>query len=452
MSSVPHARAQAPTLWGIRVPAVTIGTLAALLALLALLVPLAAASPARSAETTPAAEPVTLELFHGDGCPHCAAERAWLAELTDRYPDLQVRQHEVWYDQANRELLERRAAELGFEPSGVPVTIVGEEFWIGFSQGTAAQIEQVVRAALAPQSEAGADPAPDPATSGTEPGPAVDLPLVGTVDLSGAPLLASTLLIGFADGVNPCSLWVLAVLLAIVLHSGSRGRVAVVGSTFLIMTAVMYALYILGMYSALDYVGQLAWIRYAVAGIAAVFGILQLKDAVRPGTGPSLSVAPSARPRIYRAMRSVSRDDRSLAGALAGTAALAVGVSLLETPCTAGLPLLWTAMLAENNVAPAAAVALFAVYMTVFLIDELVLFAVAVVTMRARRLGPEQGRALKAVSGSLMVVLAAAMILNPQALSGLGSSLAVFAGAAVLGAVVWAAGRTGTARTPRHSG
>ena len=48
------------------------------------------------------------------------------------------------------------------------------------------------------------------------------------------------------DGVNPCSLWVLTMLLALVLHSGSRRRVMAVGGTFLLVTSLMYGLYIVG--------------------------------------------------------------------------------------------------------------------------------------------------------------------------------------------------------------
>jgi glutaredoxin len=400
-------------------------------------------------------DPGTLLLFHGEGCPHCAAERAWLEELALAYPQLRIKQYEVWNDQANRELLDRYATELGFEPAGVPVTIVGDQVWIGFSQLIAAELEAAVAAALAahpptsttpsaPPTSTGppqpGDPTPSAAPSGTE--RSVELPLVGTVALEGSSLLLSTLLIGFADGINPCSLWVLAVLLAIVLHSGSRGRVALVGSTFLLVTAGMYGLYIVGMYSALDYAGQLAWIRAGVAVVALAFGVLQLKDGLTPGVGPSLSISPSRRPRIYRAMRGVARPDRGLLATLAGTAALAVGVSLLETPCTAGLPLLWTSMLADQGVSTATAVALFGVYMAVFLIDELILFGAAVVTMRARHLQPHEGRALKIVSGSLLVTLAVVMLVAPDAMVGLGSSLLVFAAAGLLALIVWAVART----------
>lgn len=73
------------------------------LALLALLVP----ASAMAQSTAPAAStpPVTLVLFHGEGCPHCAAEREFLTQLSKDHPALVIEQHEVWYDAANRALL-----------------------------------------------------------------------------------------------------------------------------------------------------------------------------------------------------------------------------------------------------------------------------------------------------------------------------------------------------------
>lgn len=430
----------------------TLGLLTALL--LALLAALAAgivrAPMTRAADADEAAD-VTLVLFHGEGCPHCAAERTWLEQLAAAHPDLQVTQYEVWNSAENRAVLQAYAEQLGFDPVGVPVTIVGERVWIGFSESIAAQIESAVVTDLA-----AADPPPSPTSSEspTQPGDeligekSIELPLVGTVSLAGSSLVLSTLLIGFADGINPCSLWVLAVLLAIVLHSGSRGRVAVVGATFLLVTAGMYGLYIAGMYSAMDYAQGLGWIRVVVAAIALTLGMLQLKDGISPGVGPSLSISPSRRPRLLAAMRGVSREDRGVLPAVAGTVVLAAGVSLLETPCTAGLPLMWTSMLAEQGVGLAAAAGLFVLYMAVFLLDELALFGAAVVTMRARRLQPDQGRQLKIVSGCLLVTLAVTMLVVPQALTGLASTVAVFAVAAALSFAIWTAVRMRTSGHP----
>ena len=250
-------------------------------------------------------------------------------------------------------------------------------------------------------------------------------------------MLLSTLLIGFVDGINPCSLWVLSMLLAIVLHSGSRRRVALVGTVFLTVTAAMYGVYVAGVYSVLTVLDAMTWIRLVVAALALALGLLQIKDGLRPGVGPSLSIAARHRPRLFARMRSLAGDDRGVLAVAGGTVVLAVGVSLLETPCTAGLPLLWADMLAEQGVGAGTSVVLFGAYMGVFLLDELVVFGAAVLTLRSTKLQERHGQALKLVSGSLLVTLAGAMLAVPDAMQTLSGALAVFAAAGVVGGLLW---------------
>jgi cytochrome c biogenesis protein CcdA len=221
-------------------------------------------------------------------------------------------------------------------------------------------------------------------------------------------------------------------LLALVLHSGSRQRVALVGGLFLLVTSAMYGLYIAGAYSALSYAQLLPWIQRGVALVAIALGLLQLKDGFGIAGRPSLSVDERARPGMYRRMRGLAVVDRPLAALLGATVALAVGVSLLETPCTLGLPILWTNLLAENDVPLGGAAVLFVVYLAVFLLDELVVFVAVVATMRALKVQEHHGRALKVVSGALMITLAAAMLVRPEAMETIGGTLTVFGIAVVL--------------------
>ncbi len=384
-----------------------------------------AAYPVAAAGATPPPEdePVELVLFYGAGCPHCHAEIEFLHGLQERWPDLVITAYEVWGNEANRAYFAEIAGEHGVEARAVPGTFVGDRAWIGFSDAIGADIETVVAALLT-----GAEP-PEPAPA------TVDVPFVGAVDVGDRSLVAATVLIGFVDGVNPCSLWVLSMLLALVLHSGSRGRVLAVGSVFLLITSALYGLYMLGAYSALDYAGDARWIRIAVAVVAGTFGILHLKEYVTD-RGPSLTMADGRKPALYRRMRRLAGTDRSLPAVLAGTATLAVGVSLLETPCTAGLPLLWTNLLAERGVPVAGAVLLFLIYLAVFLLDELVLFGAAVLTLRATKLQESHGRALQLVSGTLMITLAGAMLVAPELLESVTGTLAVFGGAGAVVALV----------------
>ncbi|MEL6892570.1 MAG: hypothetical protein AAFP84_13295 [Actinomycetota bacterium] len=387
----------------------------------------------------PDAEPVVLTLFHGEGCPHCAAERDFLDELAGRYPDLEIRQYEVWHDGQHRDLFRQMAADRGFEASAVPTTFLGDRYWVGYSDAAGDEIEAVVAALLGGE----AAPVADEETA------LVDVPFVGDVDVGDRSLVLATVLIGFVDGVNPCSLWVLSILLALVLHSGSRRRVFAVGSVFLFITSALYGLYMVGAYSALDYAGEARWIRAAVALVAGTFGVLHLKEYVTT-RGPSLTISAARKPGLYQRMRALADTDRSLPAVLGGTSLLAVGVSLLETPCTAGLPLLWTDLLAARDVPAAGAVVLFLIYLGVFLLDELVIFGAAVVTLRAAKMQEHHGRILQLVSGTLMLTLAVTMVAAPRLLESLTGTVAVFGGAAIAVAVVVLVERHGFPHRTAH--
>ena len=269
----------------------------------------------------------------------------------------------------------------------------------------------------------------------------IDLPLFGEVELANIGLVPATIAIALVDGFNPCSLWALSILLALVLRSGSRRRVLAVGGAFLLVTTLLYGLFIGGMYGALSYAADTGWIRVAMAVIALAFGLVNLKDYLWFKTGLSLSIPERAKPGLYARMRAVSDVDRPLPAVLLGAAGLAVGVSLLETPCTAGYPLLWADLVADSGSGSAAVAALFGIYMLVFLVDELAIFGTAVVAMRAVKLRERGGRVLKLISGALMVSLAVTLIAAPDAMTSLAGAGWVF-GAALAVAIVLAVANT----------
>ena len=356
-----------------------------------------------------------LVLFWGQGCPHCEAEWEFLAELGAEFPDLEIIGYEVRYNPDNWDLFVSVMAEHGLEPMAVPTTILGDRVWQGFDAAVSDEIRLAVAAALS----ATGDPA-------VEANDVIDVPIVGRVEVGNTSLLVSTVLIALIDGVNPCSLWVLSILLALVLRTGSRRRLLAIGGTFLFITTLLYGLYMAGIYGFLSFAANLEWVRLAMAAIALGFGVINLKDYFWFRRGPSLTISDEQKPWLYQRMRSVATNDKALPAALAGTALLAVGVSILETPCTAGYPLLWANLVTEQNVGLAGAIPLFALYMLVFLFDELVVFGLAVFAMRAMKLEERAGRLLKLVGGVVMIALAATLVFAPEAMSSVGGALAVF--------------------------
>lgn len=399
-------------------------------------VALAVPAPGRA---TTASSGVTVYFFWGDGCPHCAALRPFLEELATR-DSVDLAAFEVWYDKANRDLFRRVAEAHDVEPDGVPAVFVSGAAWIGdspaYRQAIAAAVQRCAATDcpdVAGDVLAGLAPAPLPKDERPETGgTVVSVPLLGSHDVGRDSLVWATTLIAFVDGFNPCSLWVLTVLLAMILRTGSRARLALIGGSYVTTVALVYGLFLIGLFGALTVVDYAWWIRVGVALFAFAFAIVNLKDYLWFGRGVSLTIPDRFKPGIVRGTRSLALEDRRLAAVVATTVAMAAGVSLLELPCTVGFPVVWTNLLAERDTATAEYAFLLVVYLLIFLLDEIAVLAGALVAMRMGRLEQEQGRVLKLGGGMLMLVLAVVMLVRPALLEDVAGAGAVLAIAAAL--------------------
>jgi cytochrome c biogenesis protein CcdA len=373
---------------------------------------------------------VNIYFFWGDGCPHCEDEWVFLNELTSRNSNINVVDYEVWYDKDNQKVLLEFSKALGFDPVAVPITVIGDRYWVGYTESLGAEMEAAAIAFLEDPNHTDIGTQLNGATSGVTPAEGssrvINLPFFGAVDLDQQSLVISTAIIGFVDGFNPCSLWVLSVLLAITLHSGSRKKILVVGITFLVVTTIVYGLFISGVFTLLSYVGYLKWIQILIALIALVFGLVNIKDYFYYKQGVSFTISDKKKPKMYENMRSTVTDTRTMLGLIGSSAALAVGVSFVEFSCTAGFPVIWSNLVASNNVSLATYLLLIGLYMLIYLLDELAVFGTIAVTMRASKIEEKHGRLLKLVSGVIMVTLGVVMAVNPELMNKISSSLLVF--------------------------
>jgi cytochrome c biogenesis protein CcdA len=378
-------------------------------------------------------------------CPFCQQMEIYFEDLEDRYsPPLDVVKHEVSRDASARERWEREVLARGQSPSGVPTTIIGDRVIVGFSEDIGRDITRlvdglvrVVAADAVGEPDSSTDPAPglDP----DEVESTIEVPLIGEVELAGRNAVGVTALIAFVDGFNPCSLWVLAILLAMVLNAGAtRARILAVGGTFLAVTAAIYGLFIVGIFTVVDLLSSITAITVIVGLIALLVGAVNIKDYFAYKQGLSFTIPDRFKPRIYKGGRAIRDQDRGLLPVLGTTVALAVGVAIIELPCTMGFPVVWTGTLQTLGIGRGAEFgALLGLYLLIYLIDELILFAIVVVTLEVTRVEEKHGRALKLIGGSLMVVLGVAMVAMPTLLEDLtGLLLITLAAVALMGVLV----------------
>ncbi len=410
---------------------------------------------------------VVVVFIWGNGCPHCAAEKEFLATQEQLYPNLEVRTYEVYYTAGNLEIMDKLAIGNGFEAAGVPIAIIDDKYWIGFSDGYAKEIEEAIKtcsvegcrdpaegilteeeiAAGVPLSEVqaaleaamveaqAAEPEPVETSAESYGVYTLDLPLIGPVDLEQQSMVIATLLIALVDGVNPCSIWALTMLLAISLHSGSRKKVMIIGVVFITVTAFVYGLFILGIFSAITLLSSMGWIQIAVSLVALFFAIVNIKDYFWFKEGLSFTIADENKTGLYQKMRKVVNESNSFWGLVCATVVLAAGVSLVEFACTAGFPVVWTNLLSAHQIAPLTFILLLLLYIAIYQLDEFAIFMTAVVTLKSSKLEEKHGRILKLIGGTLMLALAIAMLVDPFIMNRLSSSLLVF-GAAIVTTVI----------------
>jgi len=508
-------------------------------------------------------EKVVVYFFWGDGCPHCAHQKPFMENLTQKYPQLEIKAYEVWNNPENAKLFEEMAKAYGIRASGVPMTFIGGfEPTIGYGseQTTGVELEEkidycieygcvdpadkvngesggagatepggtktcvhvfvhggcsqcqkiipylksleqqqniklsihdvaneeektlyesfkrlygleyaaypvvfignsyligesTIKSSLESELESCASKAclcpvgrirgmtpslPKLGDSTGESEKKLIIPLVGEVDLESMPLFTVTLIIAFLDGINPCSLWVITFLLAIVVHSGSRKKIVIVGLTFLAVATLAYGLFIVGILNVFLYMGYMSWIRVGVALVALMFAAVNIKDYFWYKKGLSFTISDEQKPGIFEKVRNIRKlmDSDSILPLVAATAAMSLGVTLVELPCTIGLPVMWTNIIAAKNVDTMFFLILLAVYLFIYALDELIVFTSVVLTLKASKMQEKHGRALKLLGGVIMLTLALVMLFKPALMDDVTSSTIVFTAAIALTAVI----------------
>ncbi len=287
----------------------------------------------------------------------------------------------------------------------------------------------------------GSEVRPDEAETGVGGGQALGVPLPDGVAASDRTPLLVTAAIALVDGLNPCSLWVLTMLLALVAYARSRVKTVLVGSTFLLVTGATYGAFIAGAFTVFAFLPYLDWIRGLTAAIAVSFGVLSVKEYFDGGTGVRLSLSPDRKRGIARRFRAVISGKGGSAALVGLTAAAAAGIALVELPCTAGFPVVWSGFMATRGITGGAFFALLALYVLLYLLIEIAILVVAVFGLRVERMSEGYARIVKLFGGLFMIALAAALVFMPQVVTSIGHTLAFLAAAFAVGLAILAVGR-----------
>jgi thiol-disulfide isomerase/thioredoxin len=374
-----------------------------------------------------AADQVVLHLFWAKGCPHCTKEKAFLTGLNQRHPQLIIKEYEI-SDQKNVDLLVKVGRELQADIGGVPFTVIGEEYVSGYMNDdtTGKKIEAMVVAAFntmptdlvaslqldnpQPTLKISYEPVP---TSPSDQSLIITLPVLGTVNAADFSLPALTVVIALLDGFNPCAMWVLLFLISMLLGMKDRKRMWLLGTTFIVASAVVYFLFLSAWLNLFLFLGFVVWIRYLVGAMALGVGSYQLRDYFVNRDASCHVVSGQRRTKIFAKIKQIVAE-KSLFLAMAGMVVLAAAVNVIELICSAGLPAIYTHILSLSNLSTVHYYLLLLLYMLVFMLDDLIVFFIAMTTLKIAGVENKYARASHLIGGILVFILGLLMLFKPE--------------------------------------
>lgn len=373
-----------------------------------------------------APERVAAYLFWGIGCPHCEREIAFLKGLEAAEPRLRVHALEVTRDAANRKAFAAVVEQFAVADPAVPLTVIGDFSLVGYAtdETSGAELRRRIEACLASGCPdrvgpvllglAAADAGRATASPPRQVLPKeVSVPFIGPVALTNLSLPALTVLLGALDGFNPCAMWVLVFLIGLLVGMQDRFRMWTLGTAFIAGSALVYFLFMAAWLNFLLFMGAVVWVRAAVALVALGGGFYYLREYFRNPAGVCPVTAPQSRQRVFQGLRKLATESRFWL-AFAGILALAFAVNLVELLCSAGIPAVYTQVLALSRLPPWQYYAYLVLYIVVFMLDDLIVFVVAMKTLQVAGVTADYSRFSHLAGGVVLLAIGALLLLRPE--------------------------------------
>ena len=373
-----------------------------------------------------AKEKVTLYFFHGDGCPHCAAETTELIKDLEKRDDIKVVKYEVWHNQENSAFLDKVMAVYKTK-TGIPYNVIGDTAIVGYNEANKFEIERALEyykehndkyrdvvKLIKEGKEVKINDHYSKQDDKTDKDTTITIPFIGEFNVKNISVGSAAVLIGLVDGFIPCAMWVLLFLITALIGLKNRKRMILLGSIFLLTSGLVYFLIMFSWLNIIISVSTSILFRTLIGLFAIGAGIYNLYAYIKnrnQDDGCDV-VDEKKRKTIISRIKKFTRE-KSLIIAILGIMALAISVNIVELLCSAGLPLVFSELLAINNITGMKAVVYDLIYVIFFMLDDFIVFFIAVKTMDVIGFSTKINKYSHLIGGIIMLLLGILLIFAP---------------------------------------
>lgn len=345
---------------------------------------------------------INIYLFYSYTCPHCHDEIEYFKELEKKYENkINIYKYEVLKNKDNAVLMKTTKNLFYVSSTGVPFTVIGKEYILGFSETTKDQIDYILDNYLKEENNIKNETQER------------TIPILGKIDVKKTSLTLVGIILGFIDGFNPCAMWILLLLINMTLSINDRKKMITIGLTFIITSGIIYFLSMLGISVILD-LTMVTLVRDLIALVAIILGIYNLYIYIktRKDTGCHV-VDKEKRKGIIKKINDIL-SKKSLLLMILGTIVLASSVNLVELACSLGFPTIYLELLSINNIHGLAKILYLIIYILFYLIDDLIIFLIAVFTLKSKGISTRYNKLVNLIGGILMILMGLLLIFKPN--------------------------------------
>lgn len=369
---------------------------------------------------------IDIHLFYSKTCPHCKAEKEYLEILDKDNDNIEINLYEITENTDNRDLLKKVQDIIEAPSNYVPYTVIGNKHFQGFSNDTKLKIENTIKAyekgnyinvvkgikekSITKNNYQELIKGKDIKVEDT-----IDVPILGKVDPKTVSLPLLAIIIGTVDGFNPCAMWILIFLISMLLNMKDKKRMWTLGITFLLTSAAVYLLFMIAWLNIVVSITQIRWIQILISIIALLGAFINFRSYYkeRKKDAGCTVVNEKKRKKIFNKIKKFTTE-KSFLLAMLGIIALAISVNVVELACSAGLPLLFTQVLALNNLEPYLATIYILIYIFFFLLDDLIIFIIAMITLKVTGITTKYTKYTHLIGGLIMLIIGLLMLFKPE--------------------------------------
>ena len=350
---------------------------------------------------------VNIYFFYGDGCPHCADEEKFFDSIQEEYGDkYNIYMYETWYNDDNMALLKNIKSMMGDQvDTRVPYTIIGDQTYIGYNDYVGDKLLNQINHYFAKEGEEEVDVGEKYKEN---------IPLLGEIDKRDVSIGLVAVILGFIDGFNPCAMWVLLFLINMLIGMNDKKKMLLIGLVFLFTSAFMYFLFMLGITNILSFIST-RYIRRIIGVIALIVGgynIYKFFKERKQDAGCHV-VDENKRKKIFNRIKKFT-NEKNIFLAIGGVILLAISVNAVELACSSVFPATFAEILAVNEVDSIGRVIYLLIYTFFYMIDDLIVFVIAVATLELSTTSSKYGKYSSIVGGIIMLIVGILLILKPE--------------------------------------